>query len=209
MIGYVDVAPEDIDIIYNGFSTWLADEYQSAVGLYVPDLAVAMRFQSGFRSSDNASFWDYGYPSFCGIEDSNVPNPYYHRTTDRISTINFDFYTQVVKGAIASLVEMARIDSVTSSVPPVASVGWTKVGPNPSRGDVSVEMASTPGSRTQGVRVYDVSGRLVQTLKAVNANGVAKAVWHGDDVSGSKVGAGIYFFKAEGSDQAAKIVLVR
>lgn len=208
MIGYVDAAPENVDLIYNGFSTWLVDEYEAATALYVPDLPIITKFMPGFASSDNASFWTYGYPSFCGIEDSDVPNPYYHTTGDRVSTVDFDFYAQVVKGAVASLVEMARIDSVTSSVPPVASGGWIKAGPNPSRGEVSFEMPSGPG-RAHVVNVYDVSGRLVRTLKAATADGTAKAVWHGDDASGSKVGAGIYFFKAEGSDRATKIVLVR
>ena len=208
MIGYVDIAPEDLDVIYNGISLWLAQEYQSAAAMYVPGLDIAMHLQPSFGSSDNASFWSYGYPSFCGIEDSDVPNPYYHRVTDRVSTLDFDFYTQVVKGAVASLVEMARIDSVTSSVPPVASVGRIKVGPNPSRGEVSFEMASGPG-RTAVVNVYDVSGRLVRSLKAANVDGTAKATWNGDDASGTRVGAGIYFFKLEGADQATKIVLVR
>jgi photosystem II stability/assembly factor-like uncharacterized protein len=208
MIGYVDVAPEDIDVIYNTPSAWVAQAYEAAAGLYVPDLPVITKLMPGLSASDHASFWNYGYPATCNIEDSNVPNPYYHKTTDRVSTIDFQFYTTVVKAAVATLAEMARIDSVTASVPSVAQGAWMKVGPNPGRGEIALEMAAAAG-KAQTVKVYDIGGRLVRSIDTSVEGGVARAVWHGDDASGARVSPGIYFFKAQGAGQAVKVVLMR
>jgi hypothetical protein len=208
MIGYVDVSPEDIDIIYNGISLWLADAYEAAADLYVPDLLVATKYGPGMSGSDHASFWSYGYSAFCGIEDSNVPNPYYHRTGDRVSTLSFDFYTDVVKAGVATLAELARLDTVSTSVPAIALDPGLKVGPNPARGEISIEMA-VGAARAQAVDIYDVAGRLVTSVRPTVENGLAQALWHGDDASGAKVSAGIYFVKVQGHDLAVKIVLVK
>ena len=69
MIGYVDESPEDLNVLYNGISEWLADEYVAAAALYVPGLDIVTTYAT-YVGSDNSSFWDYDYPSFCGIEDS-------------------------------------------------------------------------------------------------------------------------------------------
>lgn len=208
MIGYMVTTPQDIDIIHNGVSAWLADAYEEAANLYVPEMSVVQHYAPGFSSSDNASFWTYGYSSFCGIEDATPDNPYYHTTWDRVSTLNFTFFRNAVRAAVACLAEMARIDSVTASVP-VAGVGAEMtIGPNPGRGEIAIEMAA--GAKGAGsVGVYDVAGRLVRDLKTSVSGGTARAVWHGDDASGATVSPGIYFFKPQGSERSTKVVLVR
>ncbi|MFZ1947570.1 MAG: M20/M25/M40 family metallo-hydrolase [bacterium] len=207
MIGYVDVVPEDIDIAYNGFSAWLSDAYEAASALYVPDLAVNPKLAPGLTGSDHSSFWNRGYPAFCGISDTDIHNPYYHRTGDRVNTLNFDFYTLVVKGAVATLAELARLD-VSSSVPSVTADQTLKVGPNPGRGEITIEMAATPG-KAQTVRVFDVSGRLVMTIEPAVQNGFATARWLGDDAAGGKASPGVYFVKVQGSERTTKVVLVK
>ncbi len=208
MIGYVDVSPENIDIIYDGPSAWMADTYEAAAGLYVPGLAVLKRYIPNMASSDQKSFWDNGYCAFCGIEDMEPNNPYYHRTTDRISTLNFGFYTQVVKGAVAMLAEKARLDTVTTSVPDVMADGRLRVSPNPGRGEISIEMAAGRVA-ARPIEIYDVTGRLVRTIPPSVAKGVASAVWRGEDASGREVSPGIYFVKTQGRGPATKVVLVR
>jgi Zn-dependent M28 family amino/carboxypeptidase len=208
MIGYVNAQPEDIDIIYDSPSAWMCLAYEEAAGLYVPGLGVRKRFDPGMASSDQKSFWNNGYCAFCGIEDDPPSNPYYHRTTDRVSTLDFSFYTSVVKGAVAMLADKARIDSVTASVPSTVDNLWFKVGPNPGLGEVSIQMAAGPG-RARSVEIYDISGRLVKRITPSVDGGVAGAVWRGDDASGAKVAAGIYFVRAQGRRDAAKVVLVK
>jgi flagellar hook assembly protein FlgD len=64
-------------------------------------------------------------------------------------------------------------------------------------------------ARAQAVDIYDVAGRLVTSVRPTVENGLAQALWHGDDASGAKVSAGIYFVRVQGHDLAVKIVLVK
>jgi photosystem II stability/assembly factor-like uncharacterized protein len=207
MIGYEDVNPEDVDIICNTPSQWLGDEYQDAVALYVPGLAID-RGTATYVGSDNSSFWDWGYSAFLGIEDYGLNNPYYHRTTDRISTIDFDFYTDVVRGAVATLAQMAVLDTVSASVAGVFEASGLKVGPNPGRGRVKIEMAIA-GERPTAFEIYDIAGRLVTRIEPEIASGVASAAWRGTDASGLPVGPGIYFLKVGERSPATKLVLLK
>ena len=180
---------------------------KDAAGLYVPSLSVAKRF-ANYVGSDNSSFWDYGYPSFCGIEDSPLNNPQYHRTTDRVSTIDFDFYTDVVRAGVATLAELASIDSVSSSVTAAFEPLRLKIGPVPSRNNVAIEMSARAGS-PEFVEIHDVTGRLVTRLRPSEASGNWRAVWDGTDTSGRRAGPGIYFVKIEGRSGGGKVVLLR
>src|SRR5207237_2293068 len=47
------------------------------------------------RRSDNASFWSEGYPALMLTDTANLRNPHYHRSRDRISTLDFGFAAQV------------------------------------------------------------------------------------------------------------------
>ena len=207
MIAYVDAAPEELDVLYNGISGWLADEYEDAAALYVPDLDIIKKYAT-YVGSDNSSFWDYNYPSFCGIEDSPLHNPYYHRTTDRVSTLDFDFYTDVVRAAVASLAQLARIDTGSSGVAGVLEPALFRVSPNPGRGEIAIEM-SLSGRAPEALRIYNVEGKLVNTLEPAVSQGVVRATWDGSDAAGSAVGQGIYFVRVAGRSEGTKVVLLK
>lgn len=207
MIGYEDIHPEDVNVLYNGISGGLADAYEDAAGIYVPGLDVVKKF-ANYVGSDNSSFWDYGYPSFCGIEDSPLNNPQYHRTTDRVNTIDFDFYTDVVRAGVATLAELAGVDSVSSSVAAAFEPLRLRIGPVPSRDNVTVEMSARAGS-PEFLEIHDVTGRLVARLNPSEVSGSWRAVWDGTDTSGRRAGPGIYFIKIEGRSGGRKVVLLR
>lgn len=207
MIGYEDIDPENLEIICNTASLWLGDEFQAAAGLYVPELAIHRQLSS-YVGSDNSSFWDYDYSSFCGIEDSPLHNPYYHQTTDRVSTLDFDFYTQSVKGGIATLADLARPDGSSSSVAATFEPRVLKARPNPGRGAIAFEMKTLDAAPAR-LDIYDVTGRLVNTLSPTVDGAMARATWTGRDVAGSPVGAGIYFVRPEGHTQATKVILLK
>ena len=174
--------------------------------MYVPDLDLRIRYMNSVPS-DNSSFWNYGYPAFCGIEDMPLNNPYYHRTTDRVQNIDFTFYADVTRAAVATLAQMAVIDSSTSSVEAGVLAAPPRVSPNPARGQVTIEMAARPS--LAGFEVYDVRGRLVSRIAPEVAGGMARAVWNGTDASGGVVGPGIYFLRPTDSKQGTKVVLLR
>jgi Zn-dependent M28 family amino/carboxypeptidase len=48
------------------------------------------------RRSDNARFWDEGYPSLMITDTADLRNPHYHRATDTPDTLNYEFMANVV-----------------------------------------------------------------------------------------------------------------
>ncbi len=106
MIGYVDNPPEDLDVISNFASEWLADFFIAAADTYTT--LPTDKQVSGMGYSDHASFWDEGYSAILGIEDSGVPNPYYHTTGDLLSTLTLPFATNVIRAATAAAASLAH-----------------------------------------------------------------------------------------------------
>ncbi|HKW41639.1 MAG TPA: M28 family peptidase [Gemmatimonadales bacterium] len=60
------------------------------------------------RLSDNASFWDAGYPALMVTDTAFLRNPHYHRASDTAATLDYEFMTLVTEataGAVARLVD--------------------------------------------------------------------------------------------------------
>lgn len=55
------------------------------------------------RLSDNASFWDRGYPALMLTDTAFLRNPHYHMATDRASTLDFDFMARVTDAVVAAV----------------------------------------------------------------------------------------------------------
>jgi photosystem II stability/assembly factor-like uncharacterized protein len=131
MIGYVNVAPEDIDVIGNDASEWLVDLTIDCAGAYVPGLLTLKMIDPNVSGSDHYMFWHAGYDALLCIEDENVPYPYYHTVNDTLGNITMSFCTDVVKMGIATLAELAVVDTV-ASVPVAVSVPFAvSASPNP------------------------------------------------------------------------------
>jgi Zn-dependent M28 family amino/carboxypeptidase len=107
MIAYTDSIPEDLDIIGNQSSEWLADRFFSTAVAYTT-LDIYKIINPSFNRSDHSSFWDSGYSAILGIEDAFISNPYYHRTSDTIDTLNLDFITEVAKASLATAADLAQ-----------------------------------------------------------------------------------------------------
>ena len=43
------------------------------------------------RRSDNARFWDEGYPALMVTDTANLRNPHYHRASDTPETLDYEF----------------------------------------------------------------------------------------------------------------------
>ena len=50
------------------------------------------------RRSDHAPFWDAGYKAMMVTDTSFLRNPHYHKSSDRIETLDLDFLTVVCQG---------------------------------------------------------------------------------------------------------------
>jgi Zn-dependent M28 family amino/carboxypeptidase len=61
------------------------------------------------RRSDHASFWDAGYPAVVLTDTANFRNPHYHRATDTVDTLNFEFLSKVVATVAATAIHIAGV----------------------------------------------------------------------------------------------------
>lgn len=59
------------------------------------------------RLSDNASFWDAGYPALMVTDTSFLRNPNYHLASDRIDTLDFAFMAKVAEAVVATVETLA------------------------------------------------------------------------------------------------------
>ena len=50
------------------------------------------------RRSDHAAFWDRGYRAIMVTDTANMRNPNYHKSSDRIETLDLEFLTNVCQG---------------------------------------------------------------------------------------------------------------
>lgn len=103
----------DIDLHADGTmpaTVELANQASSVVDAYDLGLIPEVR-ADGTGSSDHASFWDQQYTAILGIEDYYPGNhdfdPYYHKTTDTLSTLDLGYFTEYVKLAVAETAHMA------------------------------------------------------------------------------------------------------
>jgi photosystem II stability/assembly factor-like uncharacterized protein len=211
MIGYVNPAPEDIDIVGDDRSEWLVDFTVDCAAAYVPSLLTRKSINPNQVFSDHASFWKAGYSSFLGIEDENLSYPFYHTTNDTLGNMTRAFATDVVKMGVAALAELAGIDT-SSSVPGGTDKTLVAIAqPNPvtSVSAILFDLASASAVR---VRIFNVEGRVISDLLDERLPaGPNEVTWQATDGSGRRVAPGIYFAEVAAGDQtdAAKIVVLR
>jgi len=107
MIAYADRMPEDLEVIVNGSSSWLAARFVAVASDYGL-VGARQTIDASMIYSDHSPFWDRGYPAVLIIEDTPLINPEYHKTTDTIDTLNSEFYAQASQAALAALAELAQ-----------------------------------------------------------------------------------------------------
>ncbi|MCX7919007.1 MAG: M28 family peptidase [bacterium] len=59
--------------------------------------------------SDHSPFWKKGYPAMLAIEHFWPTNPYYHKTSDTLATLNIPLLTKITQLSLATLAEFAQI----------------------------------------------------------------------------------------------------
>ena len=65
-------------------------------------------YETNEGDSDQDSFWYAGYPAVLAIEDWDDHTPDYHKTTDRLSTLNMPFFTDFVRLAVGTTAHLAQ-----------------------------------------------------------------------------------------------------
>ncbi|BBC24634.1 M28 family peptidase [Pseudanabaena sp. ABRG5-3] len=65
-------------------------------GLAIPDT----------RRSDHAPFWDAGYKALMITDTADMRNPHYHKSSDRLETLDLEFLTHVCQGLITGIANL-------------------------------------------------------------------------------------------------------
>ncbi|MGA2383682.1 MAG: M28 family peptidase [Gemmatimonadales bacterium] len=84
----------------------LLGAFERAAEAEVPVVALAVPLRGWLlpdvRRSDNARFWDQGYPSLLVTDTADLRNPHYHRATDTPETLDYDFLTRATAAVAAT-----------------------------------------------------------------------------------------------------------
>ena len=72
------------------------------------------------RLSDNASFWDEGYPALLLTDGAETRNPNYHTASDTLATLDLAFATDVAR-AVLAYVATASGPVIVPALPPLAA----------------------------------------------------------------------------------------
>lgn len=99
--------------IANGKSRALLDVVERSarrVGLPFERIEVVRfaRLIPHFYRSDHAPFWKAGYPALMLTDTADFRSAYYHRPTDTMDTLDFDFIAKVVDAVALSVVALAE-----------------------------------------------------------------------------------------------------
>ncbi len=107
-------------------SAYLKNAFELNAKIYVPDLKVISieAFGTGtitpdLRRSDHAIFWDKNIPAVMITDGANFRNKNYHTAKDSLGYLNFDFMANVVRAAIATMIDWGEIEHGTSIEIPV------------------------------------------------------------------------------------------
>ncbi len=155
MIAYPDNIPEDLEIIVNPASEWLATKFLGVSGAYgLVDINPVVN--ASIVYSDHSPFWDQGYPALLAIEDYPDPvrNPYYHSPADTIDTLDFGFFRDSTRAALTVLAEMAQPVRAGYPVAPaeLRATSHTYSSLYYSFRNISLSWASRPGAA--GYNIY-------------------------------------------------------
>ena len=75
--------------------------------------------------------------------------------------------------------------------------------PNPFNFSTRINFSLAQRGMTE-LKVFDISGRLIQTLVSGELNaGVYSEIWNGTDFNGKQVASGIYFFQLNSGEYKA------
>lgn len=83
----------------------IANLFSDVIAVYNLDLQPEI-VASGITASDHYAFWQEGYPAILAIEDMDDFTPYYHSSSDRLDTLDLNFYKNIVQAAVAAMAHL-------------------------------------------------------------------------------------------------------
>jgi hypothetical protein len=110
---------------------------------------------------------------------------------------------------------VATVEAGISGAPAVPGAvvrtGLISMSPNPFESGTEISFGLEESTRVR-LEVFDVSGRLVRTLRTGIAEaGIHRVAWRGTDESGLRLGVGVYFVRLQTRDsmETRAVILLR
>lgn len=193
MMGYENDGDNEFDIDVRNFANSIAmkDDIINVLNTYSVSNDINLTanvVNPGTFQSDHSSFWDEGYSAvlFGEAWSTGDRTPHWHLPTDRVATIDLDYYFDMVKLAIAYTATKANVVRV------LANNEFDKdafnIYPNPTVSVLNIESKITA---PLDLEFYDINGKLIKTKKLENQN---------QQVDVSNFFSGIYFIKISSAD---------
>lgn len=157
--------------------------------------------------SDQYSFEQYGFPSI-GIYQVGIP-PNWHRPTDLISTLDFEYLSKIIKVSTASLAILA--EAVTTDTRDEECIGFLPKRyrlyqnyPNPFNATTTIKYL-LPKSSIVTLKIFNLAGQEIQTL----VNEYLNAGEHEIKWTAKELPSGIYFYRLQAGNfsEIKKIIL--
>ncbi len=168
-----------ITAVGNTNSNPLLNAFVDASETYVPELRVISLAVPGtgtmvpdLRRSDHATFWDAGIQALMLTDGADFRNFNYHTPDDVIETLDLPFMSNVVKGTLAAVAELAVPISASSDGVDLSTVLSTadhdhqfpaeiNVFPNPTQGMLTLEISNAHHAFRSRMEVFSLDGKLV------------------------------------------------
>jgi len=83
-----------------------AAEREDLPAISIPVCGLA-RLIPDFYRSDHAPFWKCSYPAVMLTDTANFRSPHYHRASDTVDTLDFNFAGKVMRTAFTALQDLA------------------------------------------------------------------------------------------------------
>jgi hypothetical protein len=146
-------------------------------------------------TSDEYSFWKYGYLAIRGRYHDKTPM--YHSSGDTIGpfhyadcgTNNLPMYTEMVKAVVATIAKWAGAmpAGVAEGLPAARPAATVSIAPSVGRAPVHISLSAA----APAVSVYSVTGGLVRRLGTGSS-----LAWDGRDCNGAVASPGVYYVRS-------------
>lgn len=217
MIGYDSNDDGLLEIHTRNYAQSIAQAYMIRAVDSVYSISVnPVIINPGTTASDHASFWNKGYSGNLLIEayNGNDFNPFYHSSNDRIQHFNLGYFYNATKLAMASFVQMAKIEpllvNIAEKEKPSAFTLYANY-PNPFNPATTIRYHLNESSPVT-LKIYNTLGQEIRTLvNTYQSSGEYRVMWDGKDNGGRAASSGIYICRLQtGSfSQSQKMSLIR
>jgi hypothetical protein len=217
MIGYNKTYFAQSVVSNGGLSDSLGNKFKSSNDAYNIGLLIdPLPFGTG-TWSDHNSFWLKGIPAICLIEYAPpwkngkyyTANPYYHKTSDTLETVNMELVKRVTQSVLAMLVSFGgTITDVPEYKPPsiASSFVLEQNFPNPFNPKTAISYKLSAISFIS-LKVFDLLGREISILvNEIQPSGKHTVKWNA-----SGMPSGIYYYRLQVGQysETKRCVLVR